>query len=132
MAIRGQLEAFKRSDYRAAYRYAAPAIQAMYSLADFRRMVKVGFPELTHWRQLSLGASDARGDTVAVPVAVTPETGALAHFVYVMRHEPDGWRVAGVERDHVLAGPRHRVHPRPSRVPAPQETTALERRLVDG
>jgi hypothetical protein len=132
LAIRGQLTAFKRSDFPAAYRFAAPAIQEMYPLADFCRMVEDGFPELTHWRQLSLGASDVHGDTVAVPIAVSPERGASVHFVYWMRHEPGGWRVAGVERDHARVGPRPRARPRPIRPPVPQETTALERRLEEG
>src|SRR5437868_2740232 len=101
VAIRGQLEAFKRGDYPAAYRYAAPEIREMYPVADFRRMVEEGYHELAHWKQLSLGASDVHGNQVAVPVTVTPDDGALAHFIYRLRHEAGGWRVAGVERDHV-------------------------------
>ena len=78
IAIRGQLEAFNRKHYRAAYRYAAPEIQGMYPLSAFRRMVEEGYPELAQWRQLSLGASSVHGDTVAVPVAVTPKAGTQA------------------------------------------------------
>jgi Domain of unknown function (DUF4864) len=144
IAIRGQLEAFNRNDYRAAYRYAAPEIQEMYPLSAFRRMVEEGYPELSQWRQLSLGVSSVHGDTVAVPVAVTSKNGTLAHFIYSMRHEATGWRVAGVERDHThhpLRGypPRHpgaRPRParRPERVPAQRvmETTAIDPRLRDG
>src|SRR5689334_21250493 len=111
IVVRGQLAALKRGDYRAAYRYAAPEIQEMYPIADFRRMVEGGYHELTHWKQLSLGPPDVHGNQVAVPVTVTPDDGALAHFVYIVRHEPGGWRVAGVERDHVSPRPRKRPQP---------------------
>ena len=130
IAIRGQLEALKRGDYRAAYRYAAPEIQEMYPVADFRRMVDGGYHELTHWKQLSLGAPDVHGDQVAVPVTVTPDDGALAHFVYFLRHEAGGWRVAGVERDHVF--PRPRKRPLPVRHSPAQETTVLPHRSLSG
>jgi len=132
IAIRRQLEAFNRNDFHAAYRYAAPEIQEMYPLADFRRMVEAGYPELAHWRQLSLGVSFVRGDTVTVPVAVTPMNGTLAHFLYSMRHEATGWRVAGVERDHTLVAPHSGVSPRPARHPEPQETTAIDRQSREG
>lgn len=130
IAVRGQLEAFKRGDYRAAYRYAAPEIQQLFPIADFRRMVEQGFHELAHWKQLSLGAPDLHGSQVAVPVTVTPDAGVPAHFVYLLRHDPGGWRVAGVQRDQVP--PRLRTRPLPARRPAPQEMTALPHRLLAG
>ena len=104
----------------------------MYPLPDFRRIVEEGFPELAQWRQLSLGASSVHGDTVTVPVVVTPKQGAPAHFVYWMRHEATGWRVAGVERDHTLVAPHSGVRPRHARHPELQETTAIDRRSQDG
>jgi hypothetical protein len=132
IAIRGQLEAFKRHDYRAAYRYAAPEIQEMYPLTDFRRMVEAGFPELAQWKQFALGAPVMRGDTVGVAVTVSPKKGVLAHFVYWMRHEANGWRVAGVEHDHAFVPPHPGIRRRPVRPPEPQETTSIDRRSQAG
>ena len=130
LAIRGQLSAFQRGDYGAAYRFAASEIRQQLPLSDFRRMVEAGYPELARWSRLSLGPSQRRGDTVGVPVSVTGKAGTLTHFVYWMQHEAGGWRVAGVERDHPSEGPG--MSPRRFPLPEPQETTALDRRSVDG
>jgi hypothetical protein len=132
LAIRGQLAAFQRGDYRAAYQFAAPEIQEQMPLADFRRMVEAGYPELARWSRLTLGPSQRRGDTVGVPVAVTAKDGSPARFVYWMQYEVGGWRVAGVERAHPSGGPRPGGSPQPLRRPEWQETTALDRAVVDG
>src|SRR5436305_12162989 len=81
LAIRGQLTAFQRGDYRAAYRFAAPEIQQQMPLPEFRRMVESGYPELARWSRLTLGPSDRRGDTVGVPVAVIGKHGSPARSV---------------------------------------------------
>src|SRR5215210_5453928 len=48
--VRRQLDAFNRDDYRAAYRVAAPEIQAQFPLAEFRRMVESGYPQIARSR----------------------------------------------------------------------------------
>jgi Domain of unknown function (DUF4864) len=96
-AIRGQLDAFNRSDYRAAYRFAAPEIQEQFPLPEFRRMVERGYPQIARSRSASFGRPAVHGDTVAVPVTVTGQDGVTVHVTYLMRHEPGGWRVAGVD-----------------------------------
>jgi Domain of unknown function (DUF4864) len=108
-AIRGQLDAFNRKDYRAAYRFAAPEIQEQFPLPEFRRMVERGYPQIARSRSASFGRPVAHGDAVAVPVTVTGQDGVTVHVTYMMRHERGGWRVAGVDGGH------------PSGRPAPQE-----------
>jgi hypothetical protein len=97
VAIRGQLDAFNRKDYRAAYRYAAPEIQEQFPLPEFRRMVEHGYPQIARSRSASFGRPQVHGDTVAVPVTVTGQDGVTVRVTYMMRHERDGWRVAGVD-----------------------------------
>jgi Domain of unknown function (DUF4864) len=96
-AIRGQLDAFNRNDYRAAYRFAAPEIQERFPLPEFRRMVARGYPQIAQSRSASFGRPQIHGDTVAVPVTVTGKDGVTVHVTYLMRHERGGWRVAGVD-----------------------------------
>jgi uncharacterized protein DUF4864 len=104
-AIRGQLSAVNRSDYRAAYRFAAPEIQAQFPLPAFQAMVERGYPQIAHSRSAAFGSPDVRGDTVAVPVTITGRDGVTVHVVYLMRHEQNGWRVAGVEGGALPGGP---------------------------
>src|SRR5262245_60682149 len=54
-AIRGQLDAFNRNDYRAAYRFAAPEIQERFPLPEFRRMVMRGYPQIARSRSAAFG-----------------------------------------------------------------------------
>ena len=105
MAIRGQLSAFSRSDYRAAYRFAAPEIQARFPLPAFQAMVERGYPQIAHSHSAAFGSPDIRGDVVAVPVTITGRDGVTVHVVYLMRHERNGWRVAGVEGGNRPGGP---------------------------
>jgi hypothetical protein len=107
-AIRGQLDAFNRKDYRAAYRFAAPEIQERFPLPEFRRMVERGYPQIVRSRSASFGRPQVHGDTVAVPVTVTGQDGVTVRVTYLMRHERDGWRVAGVDGE----GPPGRPAPR--------------------
>ena len=128
MAIRGQLDAFNRDDYRAAYRYAALEIQERYPLADFRHMVQEGFPQIAHSRVYSIGPSDLRGDEAVVPVSVTGKDGVSLRVVYWLRHERTGWRVAGVEPDHVAAARPSRVKRDPAEhARQPRESSVADR-----
>src|SRR6266851_8152770 len=113
-AIRGQLSAFNRNDYRAAYRFAAPEIQAQFPLPAFQAMVERGYPQIAHSRAAAFGSPDIHGDTVTVPVTITGRDGVTVHVVYLMRHERNGWRVAGVEGGNLPGGPT----PQPTRSPA--------------
>lgn len=94
--IRRQLDAFNRGDYPAAYACAAPEIQAQFPLPDFRRMVEDGYPQIARSRSAVIGPPEVRGRQVSIPVTVTGRDGVTVQVVYLMRHEPEGWRVAGV------------------------------------
>lgn len=95
--IQQQLAAFRKNDYSAAYRHAAPEIQEQFAVADFRRMVREGYPQIAHSREASFGDARFRGEVVAVPVTVTGEDGVTAEVLYLMRRVAGQWRVAGVE-----------------------------------
>src|SRR6266849_7339452 len=86
MAIRGQLSAFNRSDYRAAYQFAAPEIQAQFPLSAFQAMVERGYPQIAHSHSAAFGSRDIRGDVVAVLVTITGRDGVTVHVVYLRRH----------------------------------------------
>src|SRR5260370_31522533 len=104
-AIRGQLSAFNRSDYRAAYQFAAPEIQAQFPLPAFQAMVERGYPQIAHSHSAAFGSPAIRGDDVAVPVTITGQDGVTVHVGYLMRHERNGWRVGGVEGGALPGGP---------------------------
>jgi hypothetical protein len=96
VVIRQQLAAFRKNDYPAAYRHAAPEIQDQFPLPLFRQMVKEGYPQIARHREASFGAPRSHGDRVEVPVTVTGEDGVAAEVVYQMRRVDGRWRVAGV------------------------------------
>jgi hypothetical protein len=104
-AIRSQLDAFNRGDYRAAYRFAAPEIQEQFPLPQFREMVERGYPQLARSRKATFGEPDAHDDQVSMPVTVTGQDGVTVRVVYSMRREPRGWRVAGVMNEPPSGAP---------------------------
>jgi hypothetical protein len=112
--IRRQLDAFNRGDYRAAYQCAAPEIQEQFPLADFRRMVENGYPQIARSRSATFGEPEVRGRRVNVPVTVTGQDGVTVEVTYIMRHEPEGWRVAGVVGQQPAGPPPVRKRPKPT------------------
>ncbi len=114
-AVRGQLDAFKRNDYAAAYRFAAPEIQEQYAPTRFREMVEQGYPQIAHSRSAEFGRPTVDGPAVHLPVTVTGEDGVTAHVVYEMRHEPGGWRVAGVVGEGPPGAPPSLDNPAPGK-----------------
>jgi hypothetical protein len=131
--IRLQLDAFNRGDYRAAYRFASPEIQAQFPLTEFRRMVQTGYPQIARSRKAVFGAPEARGGQVNVPVTVTGQDGVTVRVLYMMRHIRGGWRVAGVagEGPPGRQPPRRRLRPEPTRESDTVRLPAVsEKRLV--
>jgi hypothetical protein len=108
--IRNQLDAFNRGDYRAAYRFAAPEIQARFPLPEFRRMVKEGYPAIARSRSVSLGRPEVRGSTAVVPITVTGPEGVAVRYLYSLHRERNDWRIAGVEE----VGKADKMPPRPA------------------
>src|SRR6266542_7105622 len=102
--VRRQLDAFNRGDYRAAYRFAAPEIQAQFPLPEFRRMVESGYPQIARSRSASFSPAQVHGDQAEVPVAVTGQDGVTVRVLYMLRHDPHGWRVSGVSSEHPIGG----------------------------
>lgn len=99
-----QLDAFNRDDYRAAYQFAAPEIQAQFSLPEFRQMVQRGYSQIAHSRSASFGRPVVHGESAVLRVTITGQDGVPAPFAYLMRREKGGWRVAGVMSEHAPPG----------------------------
>jgi Domain of unknown function (DUF4864) len=98
--INSQLSAFRKGDYAGAYAFADSALQAQVSPAVFERMVKSGYPAIARSRSASFGVSLDNGAEAIVTVGVMSQSGHLLQYHYLMRHEPNGWRISGVVRVH--------------------------------
>jgi uncharacterized protein DUF4864 len=127
--VRRQLDAFNRGDYRAAYQFAAPEIQAQFPLPEFRRMVETGYPQIARSRSAAFGPVQAHGRFVDVPVLVTGQDGVTVRVRYMLRHEPDGWRVAGVASEHPAGRGRPPRKPAPSARQREPDSVAVPRLL---
>ena len=57
--IRGQLEAFRRNDFAAAYEFAAPGIREKFPVTAFAEMVKNSYPEIAAHAEAQRAAKTA-------------------------------------------------------------------------
>ena len=108
--IDAQIAAFARDDGAAAFAFAAPSIQRLFTTPErFMAMVRTGFqpvyrPSAVAYeapiRVPSRGAekeSDKSSMAFAQPVRVTGPDGKPVLAMYHMEQQPDGsWRIAGV------------------------------------
>jgi hypothetical protein len=100
-----QLAAFRAGDYRAAYAFASPEIQARFDLEAFEKMVKAGYPQIARsvdaWVAEVRSAPDAK---LYVLVKIRGADGILVEALYEMVWDELGWRINGVvTRPAVLA-----------------------------
>lgn len=92
-----QIEAFRRDDGSAAFGFASPAIQGMFSGAEtFLEMVRRSYAPVYRPRSFSFGAVRDLDDGFEQSVAIQDEAGADWDAVYTFERQPDGsWRIAG-------------------------------------
>jgi len=95
-AISGQLEAFRKDDYAAAYVFAAQAIKAKFALEDFERMVRAGFPAIAHSTSAKFGLTFDNGDEAVINVRVFSEGREPVDYQYTMHRDGEAWRITGV------------------------------------
>lgn len=95
--IEGQLEAFKRHDGKAAFAYAAPAIQDLFGTPErFMLMVEHEYPPIYRPRSFTFRELELVGGEFTQSVTVVGEDGVAAEAFYLMARQPDGtWRVLG-------------------------------------
>lgn len=95
--VMSQLDAFRRDDFDAAYRYASEEIREQFDRAAFEQMVRRGYPEIA--RAAAAEVAEARPATdghVHLLIRIHGANGRSIEAVYDMVREPAGWRINGV------------------------------------
>jgi hypothetical protein len=101
--VQGQLDAFKQGDFQRAFSFAASGFHQGMTVADFKKMVEDGYPQIAHPHDFHVGRAQWAGDgAVLVEVVVTGKKGPSIPHIYALARETDGWKVAGVRSS---AGP---------------------------
>jgi hypothetical protein len=95
--IESQLDAFARNDADAAYRYAAPDIQAMFpDSLEFLSMVAHRYPAVYRHKRVEFGDAAEKDGHVAESVLFTDGDGRLWQAIYKLEKGPDGqWLISG-------------------------------------
>ncbi len=95
--IESQMSAFRQNDAAAAFRFAAPGIQAMFGTPDnFIRMVESGYPPVYRPREVEFRDIVTRDDLIVQKVLIVGPDGRPVLALYTMEMQPDGtWRIAG-------------------------------------
>ncbi len=96
--VTGQLEAFRRGDWDAAYGFASAEIRKQFDRQGFERMVRGGYPEIASSTFYSVGQTRAEADgLVYVRVKIRGANGKSIEALYEMVREPGGWKINGVQ-----------------------------------
>ncbi len=107
--ITGQLDAFKKDDYRKAILLQSSALRDRFpSVEIFRQMMKTRYPLFTQYETVDFGngRSDPKGQTVRMFVRVAGKDGTAVRVIYIMVREGDAYRVDGVQELEDGYGPR--------------------------
>ena len=94
--IRGQLEAFRKDDYAAAYKFAAAGIREQFPLAAFETMVKSNYPAIAKSEEAVFGLTLDDGEKAAVNVRVVGPKHESVSYQYLLERDGDDWRIGGV------------------------------------
>jgi hypothetical protein len=89
--IRSQTEAFERDDAAAAYAYAAPAIQGIFSQADtFMSMVRRSYPPVYRHKSFAFGEARIEDGRIAQQVRIVDADGLPWDALYTLEWQADG------------------------------------------
>jgi hypothetical protein len=92
-----QLDAFRRHDYDAAYRFASAEIRGLFDRAGFERMVRSGYPEIADSvRAHVTSASPAPDGHVHLLMKIRGANGQQVEALYDMVREAGTWKINGV------------------------------------
>jgi Domain of unknown function (DUF4864) len=94
--VRQQLEAFRRNDFAAAYKFAAKGIAEQFPLAEFEAMVRKGYPIIATSTDVVFGLTMDDGDRAVVSVRVIGKEKQSGTFQYLLERDGKDWRIAGV------------------------------------
>lgn len=95
--ILGQLEAFRRGDYDAAYTFASESIRELFDRENFERMVKTGYPEIARSATATVDqATIAPNGRAYLIMKIRGANGGRIAAIYEMVWEDGRWKIAGV------------------------------------
>ncbi|WP_425045145.1 DUF4864 domain-containing protein [Primorskyibacter sp. S87] len=95
--INGQIEAFQRDDFNAAFSYASPGIQGIFGTAErFGQMVRNGYPMV--WRPSEIRFLELReiAGSLWQKVMITDSTGRVHLLDYQMLDLDNEWKINAV------------------------------------
>jgi ketosteroid isomerase-like protein len=101
--VQGQLDALAKGDAKAAFAFAAPALQQQLATPErFMQMLRDGYAILFKPRATRLLTAETLGpDNVLLPVRVVGHEGDTVVALYVLERQADGsWRIAGCGLEH--------------------------------
>ena len=95
--ISSQIDAFKQNDFKRAYTFAAPNIQAQFPSPEvFGLMVRNGYPVI--WRPKSFKFTEFKdlGNRCIQRVLFQSYNGSLETYDYILEKNDNVWKIAGV------------------------------------
>ena len=94
--VDGQLTAFRKGDWAAAYKFAAKGIRDKFSLADFEKMVRTNYAAIADSKESVFGLMMDDGKTALVNVRVVGKNEESLNYRYYLQREDQEWRISGV------------------------------------
>lgn len=94
--VRGQLEAFRRGDFPAAYELAAPGIREKFSIEAFTEMVRGSYPEIAGNTGVVFGLTFDNGERAVISVRIIGKHRASRRYQYLIDRHGSDWRIGGV------------------------------------
>lgn len=94
--VQGQLEAFRKGDFIAAYGFAAKGIREQFPIEAFETMVKANYAAIAQSTESVFGLILDDGKVALVNVRVVGANKESVNFRYLLEREGDEWRIGGV------------------------------------
>ena len=96
-AVLGQLDAFRRGDYDAAYTFASEGIRQIFNRESFEQMVKTGYPEIARSAAATVNqATIAPNGHAYLIMKIRGANGSRIEAIYELVWEDNRWKIAGV------------------------------------
>lgn len=96
--INGQIEAFQKDDFVAAFTYASPSIRSMFGTPEnFGKMVQRGYPMV--WRPKDVRFLDFESTPAGLmqSLQIVDQAGKVHYLRYFVVSTSKGWKISGVQ-----------------------------------
>ena len=96
--INGQIEAFQKDDFAAAFTYASPSIRSMFGTPEnFGKMVQRGYPMV--WRPKDVRFLDFESTPAGLmqSLQIVDQAGKVHYLRYFVVSTSKGWKISGVQ-----------------------------------